>query len=123
MHSVLETYISRPVFVSLKKHMKECSALVSHLIFLIKAIAKQYFLVRLHYAEKAFMSNLIKKKQIKCVIFSGLWDFSETDTSYRAQPFACTIMFNKYVCCRFCDIYEENFFFLDYETHLSEILQ
>lgn len=54
MQSFLETYLSWLVFVSLEKHVKECGALDNHLIFLIKAIAEQYFQVKLHYAGSAY---------------------------------------------------------------------
>jgi hypothetical protein len=72
--SVLHYYLDKDIFDVLRIHSKNQSPVDNHVILLIKAIAKKYIDIRLHYIAKTVIDKSLSKRQLfnKLVLFSGV---------------------------------------------------
>lgn len=63
MQSVLQSYVNKPIFMSLTDHMNDTGGFNNHLIILIKVIAEKYLKVRYFYAGKQYTARM--KESVK----------------------------------------------------------
>ena len=61
VQSVLEYYLNKPIFSSLKYHMLETDGLDNHLVILLKAVTEKYLQVRHYYAGRQYTAKLREK--------------------------------------------------------------
>jgi len=76
--SVLESFVNKDCFKSLRQHMLECEPMDNHIVLLLKAIVEKYLQVRYHYAGKQYTAKCCEKQRsvsrqvnTKLVLFTG----------------------------------------------------
>jgi len=60
VQAILKSFLTRPVFESIRDHMMDQEGSLNHVVLLTKAVAERYLQVRYFYAGKQYTLKLLR---------------------------------------------------------------